>query len=275
MVNTLSLTDDSVKKKLQNIIFETDTPAGKIFDLILIIIILANTVLTIIESVDSYMEYYEAIITALGRFFLLLFALEYFLRILVLKNKKAYLFSFFGIVDLLAILPLFLVFFIPQLRYLVLFRVFRLFRLFSIFKMGRYIEVSGYLIKAVRASRPKITVFLITISFIIVIVGSFMYIIEGPENGFDSIPAAMYWAVVTVSTVGYGDISPQTAAGKMVSSLLMIVGYGIIAVPTGIISHELAMTSKRNKKMKVCVNCGAEYDADDDRYCSKCGMKLS
>ncbi|HLV09300.1 MAG TPA: ion transporter [Halanaerobiales bacterium] len=271
----MSLPDDSVKKKIQNIIFETDTPAGKIFDLILIIIILANTVLTIIESVDSYMEYYEAIITALGRFFLLLFALEYFLRILVLKNKKAYLFSFFGIVDLLAILPLFLVFFIPQLRYLVLFRVFRLFRLFSIFKMGRYIEVSGYLIKAVRASRPKITVFLITISFIIVIVGSFMYIIEGPENGFDSIPAAMYWAVVTVSTVGYGDISPQTAAGKMVSSLLMIVGYGIIAVPTGIISHELAMTSKRNKKMKVCVNCGAEYDADDDRYCSKCGMKLS
>ncbi|MEJ6949656.1 ion transporter [Natronospora cellulosivora (SeqCode)] len=270
----MALLDESTKAKLYNIVFETDTKSGKKFDLIVIIIILGNTLLTILESVDSIMQSYQMIITFLGWAFLLLFTLEYLLRLLVVNNRYKYLLSFFGIVDLLAILPLFFVFFMPQLRYLVLFRVFRLFRLFSIFKMGRYIEESTYLIKALKASRPKITVFLVTIIFIIIIVGSFMYIVEGPESGFDSIPTSMYWAVVTVSTVGYGDISPNTAVGKMISSLLMIIGYGIIAVPTGIISHELAMTSKKDELRKVCDNCSAEYYSSDDKFCSKCGTML-
>jgi voltage-gated potassium channel len=150
--------------------------------------------------------------------------------------------------------------------------------LFSILKMGRYIAESSQLLQALRASRPKITVFLFTILFIVVIVGSMMYIIEGPENGFDNIPESMYWAVVTVSTVGYGDISPQTPVGKLLSSLLMIIAYGILAVPTGIISYELAQTSKLKKKIevrrKVCRNCSFESYSEDDRFCSKCGASL-
>ncbi len=146
--------------------------------------------------------------------------------------------------------------------------------MFSILKMGRYIDESSQLLRALRASRPKITVFLFTMLFIIVIVGSMMYIIEGPKNGFDNIPESMYWAIITVSTVGYGDISPQTPVGKLLSSLLMIIAYGILAVPTGIISHELANTPKSVVKTKMCRNCNSESYSEDDQFCSKCGTSF-
>ncbi|WP_026477200.1 ion transporter [Alkaliphilus transvaalensis] len=272
----MSIINQKTKEKLYSIIFEADTPEGKAFDVILILIILSNSILIIAESVDTIRYTYGTLIDILGWFFLVIFTFEYLVRVYIIKNKMSYLISFFGIIDLLAILPAFLGFFMPQVRFLVVIRILRLLRLFSILKMGRYIDESSHLLRALKASRAKITVFLSTIVFIIVIVGSLMYIIEGPANGFVSIPTSMYWAIVTVSTVGYGDISPQTSMGKLISSLLMIVGYGILAVPTGIISHELAHTAKDNQrtKTKICQNCNGEAYRSDDKYCSKCGASF-
>ncbi|MCC5910801.1 MAG: ion transporter [Clostridiaceae bacterium] len=270
----MTFIDNKMKDKLYRIIFETDTPTGKIFDIMLVIIILCNSILIIAESVDSIRQTYETLIMVLGWFFLIVFTIEYILRIFIVKRKAAYILSFFGIVDLMAILPVFFGFIFPGMRFLVVIRIFRLLRLFSILKMGRYVEESSHLLRALKASRAKIIVFLATIVFIIIIVGSLMYIIEGPAHGFVSIPTSMYWAVVTISTVGYGDISPQTSLGKLVSSLLMIIGYGIIAVPTGIISHELAHASKTKVETKTCRNCSSKFSDTEDRFCSKCGTLL-
>ncbi len=274
MVNHLTFLYSNIRDKLYIIIFEADTPAGKAFDIILIITILANSILVITESVDAFRTSYGMLITVLGWVFVVIFTIEYLLRILVVNRKSTYLLSFYGIIDLLAILPVYLSIFFPPIRFLTVIRIFRLLRLFSILKMARYIDESSQLLLALRASRPKITIFLFTVLFIVVIVGSMMYIIEGPENGFDNIPESMYWAVVTVSTVGYGDISPQTPIGKLLSSVLMIIAYGILAVPTGIISYELARTSKNEVKRKVCRNCYFETYSEDDRFCSKCGTCL-
>jgi voltage-gated potassium channel len=273
-VNSLDLFDMKMKEKLHSVIFESDTSAGRTFDIILVIIILSNSILIIAESVDSIRNNYEMLIKALGWVFVIIFTIEYLLRIFISKRRCAYLLGFFGIIDLLAVLPAFFGLFLPEIRFLAVIRIFRLLRLFSILKMGRYIDESGHLIRALKASRPKITVFLFTILFIIIIVGSMMYIIEGPGNGFNSIPESMYWAIVTVTTVGYGDISPKTPMGKLVSSLLMILAYGILAVPTGIISHELAHTSKSTVNSKPCPHCYSGSYGQEDRFCSKCGKTL-
>ena len=270
----MAFIDQKTKDKLHEIIFGTDTPAGKTFDVMLIITILSNSMLIIAESVDVIRNAYGMWIAILGWFFVVIFTIEYILRIFVVRRKRSYILSFFGIIDMLTILPAFLGFLFPQVRFLTVIRSLRLLRLFSILKMGRYMDESGHLLRALKASRHKITVFLFSILFIIVIVGSMMYVIEGPEHGFDNIPESMYWAVVTVSTVGYGDISPQTSIGKLVSSFLMIIGYGIIAVPTGIISHELAHTSRKREMGKPCPSCQAGAYAEDDRFCSKCGASL-
>lgn len=266
--------DDKIKDKLYTIIFGTDTPAGRTFDIVLIITILCNSILTIAESVDTIRNSYEPLIAALGWLFVVIFTIEYIVRILVVKRKSAYVVSFFGIIDLLAILPIYFSFFIPSVRFLGVIRIFRLIRLFSILKMGRYIIESSHLLRALRASIAKITVFVATMIFIVVIIGTVMYIIEGPENGFNNIPESMYWAIVTISTVGYGDISPQTSMGKLFSSLLMISAYGVLAVPTGIISHELANTYKTTDELKTCPHCYSKYYSKDDHFCSKCGTSL-
>lgn len=271
----MAINVNKVKEQVFTIIFGTDTPAGKAFDIILIITILGNSILIIAESVDSIRHYYGALIIVLAWIFGVIFTIEYLLRLFVVKSKRAYVFSFFGIIDLLAILPLYLGIFFPQIRFLAVIRIFRLLRLFSILKMGRYIDESSQLTRALKASRPKITVFLVTILFIVVIVGSMMYVIEGPENGFVNIPESMYWAIVTVSTVGFGDITPQTPLGKLLSSLLMIVAYGIIAVPTGIITYELAQSPNKQGITRTCRNCSAESYSEDDRFCAKCGDPLS
>lgn len=266
---------DNIKEKIYDVIFESETPVGKAFDILLILTIIFNSALMIFESVESVRESYGFLITSLGWFFIFIFTIEYLLRVYVAHGRMSYIFSFFGIIDLLAILPAFFVTFLPQARLLVIFRIFRLLRLFSILKMGRYIEESSQLMRALKASRPKITVFLFTILFIIVIVGSMMYVIEGPENGFVSIPESMYWAIVTVSTVGYGDISPQTSIGKFVSGVLMIIGYSIIAVPTGIISNELAHTTKKLVGGKQCRQCNWQASSLDDKFCPKCGKEIN
>ncbi len=263
------------KKTLQNIIFEADTPAGKGFDALLIVAILANSIVIMLESVAEIQGSYGALLSGLGWVFVGLFTVEYIIRIYVSERKWDYILSFYGMVDFLAIMPMYLGLMFPTLRFLVVIRFLRLLRLFGIFKMTRYVDESGHLIRALKASRAKITVFLFSILSIVVVVGAMMYIIEGPEHGFNSIPESMYWAIVTVSTVGYGDISPQTAVGKMLSSCLMIIAYGILAVPTGIITYELSQTEMgKSKKKKICTKCSVESISDDDKYCSKCGEML-
>jgi len=265
---------DKLRDKLYTIIFEADTPAGKAFDIGLIFAILGNSIVIISESVETIRVSYGMLLMVLVWFFVVIFTIEYVLRIMVVDDRKGYLLSFYGIIDLLAILPVYLGFFFPQIRFLTVIRIFRLLRLFSILKMSRYIDESSHLIRALKASRPKITVFLFTILFIVVIVGSLMYIIEGPENGFENIPESMYWAIVTVSTVGYGDISPQTPIGKILSSFLMIIAYGILAVPTGIVTYELAQTPPLVARVKTCRQCSSEFSSADDRFCSRCGTLL-
>ncbi|WP_296561575.1 ion transporter [uncultured Acetobacterium sp.] len=264
------------KQKLNQIINGFDTPLGRAFDIALICSILISCFLIIIDSIAAIHATLGGTILILQNFFLLIFTIEYCLRLIVTTKKRDYLFSFYGIVDFIAIAPIYLSFFISFGSFLPIIRILRLFRLFSIFKMGRYIDESGALLKALRASKTKISVFLFTLLFIIIIVGALMYVIEGPEHGFVSIPESMYWAIVTISTVGYGDISPQTELGKFLASALMLVGYGIIAVPTGVITSELSYVShkKEPRSGQSCPICGHSKHAQGSQYCNQCGKKL-
>lgn len=289
----MNQTPQDWKHTISRIIYETDTPAGYAFDVILIISILVNSLVIIVESVESIRMIHGQTLLLIQYVFLVVFTLEYILRILVVDNRRAYLTSFFGIIDLLAIVPFYVAFILPFARLFPVLRTLRLLRLFSVFKMARYVDESGTLVKALRASRPKITIFLLTILFIIIIVGTVMYTVEGPENGFVNIPESMYWAVVTVSTVGYGDISPQTELGKVIASFLMIIGYGIIAVPTGIITSEMTHISRdaaagvasdigtpsapspeQKETARQCVHCGCLIQPDEAVYCHRCGVLL-
>lgn len=267
---------DQWKKRLDQIVNHTDSPEGRAFDIILIICIVLSSILIILESVENINRQFGFYLVLFQYVFLAIFTLEYLLRIVIVDNKRGYVLSFFGIIDLLAILPFYLGFFMPLGRLFPLVRTLRLLRLFSIFKMGRYVRESGALLRALKASRAKIIVFLWTVFFIVIIAGAVMYRVEGTANGFTSIPQGMYWAVVTLSTVGYGDILPQTVAGKMISSFLMIVGYGVIAVPTGIITSE--MTSARalpKTNDSFCPSCGQENHFSQASYCHQCGDKLT
>ncbi len=272
-------TPPHLKDRLHRIINDTDSPEGRLFDILLILSIVISSTLIVLESVESIRLIYGGILLGIQSVFLAVFTIEYALRILVAPKKRAYLFSFFGLVDLLAILPFYLTLFMPAGRLFPVIRTLRLLRLFTVFKMNRYVRESGHLLDALRASRTKITVFLVTIFFIIVIVGAMMYVVEGPPHGFVSIPESMYWAVVTVSTVGYGDISPQTTLGKLISSVLMIIGYSIIAVPTGIITSELAFASrdpgrKAAKSPQNCPHCSHGEHLPGSIYCHMCGGSL-
>lgn len=265
-----------LKVKLDRIITGIDTPAGRAFDVALIAAILISVVLMILDSILEVHASAGEVISVIQNILLGLFTIEYILRVLIAESKFKYLTSFYGIVDLLAIAPIYLALFIPFGRYFAIIRVMRLLRLFSVFKMGRYIDESGSLLKAIRASKAKIIVFLVAILFIVVIVGALMYAIEGPERGFSNIPESMYWAIVTISTVGYGDISPQTEIGKIIASGLMLVGYAIIAVPTGIITSEIAYSTKGKNinKKTTCEICGTKKHVAGADYCYKCGHEL-
>lgn len=269
----------SLSEKMYKIIYEADTPQGKAFDIVVIISIVSSSLLLMAESVESIYRAYGQTINMLSWIFVILFTLEYALRISYSKNRKKYVSSFFGIVDLLAILPFYISIFIPEVHFLVVIRLFRLLRMFSILKMGRYVKESGTIIKALKASRAKITVFTFAILFIVTIVGTMMYIVEDQKNGFGSIPEAMYWAIVTVATVGYGDITPKTPLGRLIASMLIIVGYGIIAVPTGIITYEMSNVNRESQETvetHECPRCSYSFHPDDAaNYCSRCGEKLN
>ncbi len=262
-----------LRERLSRVIFETDTPAGKAFDVILIISIVLSVLSVICDSVTALHADYGRFLYGIEWFFTLLFTVEYGLRLYSARKRRHYARSFFGLVDLLSIVPTYLSLFIPGSQSLLTIRTLRLLRIFRVFKLTYYSREAGVLMRALRASSRKISVFLAAVLAIVIIAGSVMYVVEGSESGFSDIPTSMYWAIVTLTTVGYGDISPQTPLGKALASFLMIVGYGIIAVPTGIVTVELAQTSRKTGTGPPCPHCGLAEHADDARYCRGCGEK--
>ncbi len=271
------MTYGKTRKKLHDIIFEADTPAGKWFDILLLIAILLSVVVVMLDSVDSLNIKYGVVFYYIEWLLTLLFTIEYVLRIIAVKKPSSYIFSFYGIIDFLAILPTYLSLFITGSHYLIVIRILRLLRVFRVLKLMRYVGAANNLRIALKQSQGRIIVFFEVVMVLVVIIGSMMYLIEGPENGFTSIPKAIYWAIVTVTTVGYGDIAPQTVPGQTLASLLMITGYAIIAVPTGIITVEMGKMEKQKKissNTQVCRNCGYDQHDDDAIYCKICGEKL-
>ncbi len=262
-----------MRKKIYEIIFESDTRMGKGFDLVLIISILLSVLVVFIDSVQHYNNLFSKQLYFLEWFFTILFTIEYILRIYCIKKPFMYMKSFFGIIDLLSIIPTYISIFFPVSRYLSVIRILRVLRIFRILKLINYISETNHLMKALSASRRKITVFLFFILAMVTIFGSIMYLIEGGKNGFTSIPRSIYWAIVTITTVGYGDISPKTELGQILASFAMILGYATIAVPTGIISAEYSNMSN-NISNKVCSGCGNEQHSFDAEFCNRCGTKL-
>jgi voltage-gated potassium channel len=264
------------KTRLYETIFEADTPAGKLFDLSLLVLIILSTLTVMIETVPEIPAQYTRYFYILEWIFTILFTMEYVLRMVAVDRKWKYFFSFLGIIDLLSILPTYIALFVSGAQVFLVIRVIRLFRIFRILKLTQFIGAGNTLRTALIASRHKITVFLLTVLMTVVISGTIMYLVEGKEHGFTSIPRSIYWAIVTLTTVGYGDIAPQTFLGQMIASLIMILGYGIIAVPTGIVSAEMIqLKSKEKLSTQVCPHCMRDGHDSDAVYCKYCSGKLN
>lgn len=260
------------RQRLWRIIFEAETPLGKAFDVGLILAILASVLVVMLESVTSIREEYGSELVVAEWTFTILFTVEYLARLACTRRPMRYARSFFGLVDLLAILPTYLVALFPAARYLLVIRVMRILRAFRVLKLAAHVREADLLVRSLVASRRKITVFLFAVFALTVVLGSLMYLIEGEQHGFDSIPRGVYWAIVTLTTVGYGDISPQTPLGQLLASIVMVMGYGIIAVPTGIVTSELTMAAWRDSR--ACGNCGQQGHDRDATYCRSCGGVL-
>lgn len=263
----------SFRQKLFIIIFGTDTPAGKAFDVGLLIAILLSIVAVMLESVASLQNQFGTVFKITELVLTVAFTLEYVTRIYVTQQKSKYIFSFYGIIDLLSLLPTYLSMFFTGTQYLLIIRALRLLRVFRILKLGRFVGEGEQLGRALRASRHKITVFLGGVVTVVLIMGTVMYLVEGGENGFTSIPRSVYWAIVTLTTVGYGDIAPQTILGQTLASFIMILGYAIIAVPTGIVTVELGKDRQKQEARK-CSDCGNTGHTNDALYCKYCGQQL-
>lgn len=262
------------RAKLHEIIFEADTKKGKNFDIILLIAILISVFGVILSSVDSIEKDYGNILRFSEWIFTILFTIEYIFRIYCIKKPFKYIFSFMGIIDFLSIIPTYLVFLYPPIHVLVDIRAIRLIRVFRVFKLSRYLRGANIMQIALKSSRPKIIVFLLSVVLVVIILGTLMYIVEGQKNGFENIPKSIYWSVVTLTTVGYGDVVPLTVTGKFLASIIMILGYGIIAVPTGIVSAAIAKSASKitTQSCRVCSREGHDLDA---RHCKFCGASLN
>lgn len=265
--------DNDWRNILYTIIFEADTPAGKLFDEILIATILLSVIVVMLDSVREIEALYGDLFYSLEWIFTILFTVEYFLRLICVGQPIRYATSFFGIIDLIAILPTYFSLFLPGSEYLLVIRSLRLLRIFRVLKLVQYLGEADLLIRALRASRRKITLFLFTVLNLVVILGSLMYVIEGGKSGFTSIPKSIYWAIITLTTVGYGDIVPETNLGQAMASIVMIIGYSIIAVPTGIVTSEIARARTYSKE-RTCQNCSFEGHDIDAEFCKHCGAKL-
>ncbi|MFL0354417.1 ion transporter [Xanthomarina sp. GH4-25] len=281
------------RAKVHEIIYEADTPAGKLFDIILLIAILASILLVMLESIESLDNEYHMFFDISEWVITILFSIEYILRIISVKQPIKYVTSFYGIIDLLSTIPKYLSLIFVGTHALVAFRAIRLLRVFRILKLVRFLSASNHLVTALKASRAKISVFMLAVLIITIILGTVMYLIEGKEHGFDNIPKSVYWCIVTLTTVGFGDITPQTPLGQIIASLIMIMGYGIIAVPTGIVSAEYSKQGKDKSdddshsahplpphpseidtNSQTCANCLASKHKDQAKFCFKCGYHL-
>lgn len=273
-MDKLSAPDRGLRKKIYEVIFESDTPAGKWFDILLIFSIILSVIVVMLDSVNDINAHYGKLLYWLEWFFTGLFTLEYILRLYSIGNTTRYAFSFFGLVDLFAILPTYISLFLPGSQYLIAIRILRILRIFRVLKLIQFMSESQLLMQALWASRRKIIVFLFSVFSLVIIFGSFMYLIEGEENGFTSIPRGVYWAVVTLTTVGYGDISPHTSLGQALATIIMVMGYSIIAVPTGIVTSEMTHLYRERLTHIVCPECSSEDHLPDSKYCKDCGARI-
>ncbi len=260
---------------LHSLIYEADTTAGKLFDLTLIFCIIASVSIVMLESVKSVRDAYGGVLGLFDWLFTILFTIEYFLRMYAVVRPTSYVLSFYGVIDLMAVLPNYLGLFLPGAQYFSVVRIIRVMRVFRILKLAQYLVEAEELTAALKASRKRIAVFILAVVTLVILIGAAMFVIEGEQNGFTSIPVSIYWAVVTLTTVGYGDISPKTPLGQGFAVLIMILGYGIIAIPTGIVTAELTMSKKAGISTQACPFCCAEGHDADAEYCKYCGHKLN
>jgi voltage-gated potassium channel len=265
----------TLKERLHRIIFGVDTSAGRAFDIVLLVLILASICFLMLETVEEFRSKWSATFKALDWIITSLFTIEYSLRVWTSENRKRYVFSFYGIVDLLSILPTYVSLFFVGTHALATIRVLRLLRIFRVLKLVQFMGEAHKLRQAMRTSAKKIVVFVFFVVIVSVIIGTLMFLIEGKEHGFTSIPRSIYWAIVTLTTVGYGDIAPQTPVGQILATVLMVTGYGVIAVPTGLVTAELVRRDMSDANMvKKCPSCGHETNRNDAKYCSNCGTSL-
>lgn len=264
----------TLKDRIKIIIFGTNTPGGKLFDVVLIVSIFLSIILVLLDSVTEYHQRFGDLFSIAEWVFTILFTIEYLLRIYCIRLPSSYIFSFFGIVDFLALIPTYISLVLPGTEVLTVIRVLRVLRVFRVLKLVQFMGEADLLVQALVASRRKILVFLFAVMNIVIILGSVMYLIEGEASGFTSIPRSIYWAIVTLTTVGYGDISPMTNIGQAISAFIMIIGYSIIAIPTGIVTSEINFISKDNGKAE-CIVCGDTDQLKTAKFCNSCGAKMT
>ena len=262
------------RERLYVIIFFTNTSAGKRFDTWLLAFILASLIVVMLDSVAAYRDSFGPVLTGLEWFFTIVFAIEYLLRIYTHPEPRKYIFSYYGAIDLLSVVPAFIALFMPDAQYLLVVRALRMLRVFRVLKLTHYLNQANFLVVALHGSKQKIIVFLLSVATMVLIYGTLMYLIEGPENGFTSIPMSIYWAVVTLTTVGFGDIVPLTPLGKALATVVMITGYSIIAVPTGIFTAELATAMRTDSLQHKCPSCEKLNHEPNAAFCSRCGSQL-
>lgn len=268
---------NKTRQKIHDVIYEADTPAGKVFDISLIIVIIISVLLVALETVGWINQQYYDILNIAEWVITILFTIEYILRIVSVHHPSKYIFSFYGIIDFLAMIPKYISLFVlgAHLETMMAIRALRILRIFRVLHISRYIGESNFLVRSLLVSRAKIIIFLLFVLIMCILFGTLMYLVEGPEAGFNSIPESIYWCISTISTVGYGDIVPLTGMGKFLASMLMILGYGIIAVPTGIISAEMAQRRKNvDVNTTVCAECMNDKHKDNAIYCHECGSHL-
>lgn len=258
---------------LGDLIFGLETPLARGYNIFMILMVLLSVICVMLESVSTLHDRYGAILRLAEWLFTVVFTFDYVGRVLSARRTSHYLLSYYGLIDLISILPSYLSLMFPGAQYLLVIRALRFLQLFRVFKLTRYLTEASFLGEALQASRAKITVFMLTVVSLVLVFGTLMYLIEGPKNGFTSIPTSVYWAVVTISTVGYGDISPKTPLGKFIASVAMLFGYGIIAVPTGIVTAGIVQT-KQQRERRICEHCGYSQHDSDAQFCKHCGSQL-
>lgn len=266
---------ESWRNRVYKVIFESDTPAGKAFDVALLVFILLSVLVVMLDSIQQLHEDYGTLFYFLEWFFTIIFSIEYILRLISAPKASKYALSFLGVIDVLSILPTFLSLLLVGAQTLLVLRVLRLLRIFRIFKLNHFLTEMKFLGEALTNSARKISIFMLCVLFLVIILGSLMYIVEGSENGFTNIPTSIYWAIVTITTVGYGDISPLTPFGKFLASIIMLLGYGILAVPTGIVTTEMAFALRQKTSLvEKCNKCGCKSNDADSRFCKMCGDEM-